>query len=57
VKIEVRQNEKLFRPVDFPRYIGSNNKLTSEMDWNRTVPLEDSLMAILSYWRDAVQPG
>lgn len=57
VKIEVRQNEKLFRPVDFPRYIGSNKKLTSEMDWNPTVPLEDSLMAILSYWRDAVEPG
>jgi GDP-4-dehydro-6-deoxy-D-mannose reductase len=57
VKIEVRQNEKLFRPVDFPRYIGSNKKLTSELDWVPTVPLEDSLMAILTHWRNAVRTG
>lgn len=56
VEIEVRQNEKLFRPIDFPRYIGSNQKLIAETGWKPTVPLSDSLMAILSHWRDVVQP-
>jgi len=55
VKIEIRQNEKLFRPVDFPRYIGSNKKLTSQLAWHPTVTLEESLLAILSYWRSAVK--
>jgi len=57
VKIEVRQNEKLFRPIDYPRYIGSNRKLITELDWRPTVPLQDSLLAILSYWRDTVRSG
>jgi len=53
--IEVIQSEKLFRPVDFPRYIGSNRKITAEMGWKPTIPLSDSLADVLAYWRKKCQ--
>jgi|HigsolmetaAR203D_1030402.scaffolds.fasta_scaffold00911_10 GDP-4-dehydro-6-deoxy-D-mannose reductase len=55
VEIEVKQSEKLIRPVDFPRYIGSNEKLAAEMNWQPTIPLSVSLTDILSYWRNSIQ--
>lgn len=50
-RIEVKQSEKLFRPVDFPRYIGSNQKITTELGWKPAIPLSDSLADVLAYWR------
>lgn len=48
-KIEVLVDKAKFRPIEFKKYYGSNEKIKSELKWNITDTLEDSLYSIYKF--------
>lgn len=53
VSIEVKQDEKLLRPLDAPELLCDNAKIRS-LGWEPTIPLEQSLKETLDYYRTIV---
>jgi GDP-4-dehydro-6-deoxy-D-mannose reductase len=52
--VEVDQDPTLMRPSDVPIYYGSLNKLENETGWKASISLDESLMKILTYWREKI---
>lgn len=51
VPIDVRQDPARMRPVDTPRRVGDSSKLRNELEWEPTIPFEQTLSDILDDWR------
>jgi GDP-4-dehydro-6-deoxy-D-mannose reductase len=54
---DVQTDSSLFRPVDMPLVLGSNEKITRETDWKPVHDLRTSLKDLLDYWRMKVRNG
>jgi GDP-4-dehydro-6-deoxy-D-mannose reductase len=54
---ELQTDPALFRPVDMPLVLGSNEKIMRETGWKPLHDLRDSLKDLLDYWRAKVQNG
>jgi len=54
MKIEVEQDPSKFRPVDIPVYEGDSTLFSKKTGWTRDFSLNDSLKALLNYWRNIV---
>jgi GDP-4-dehydro-6-deoxy-D-mannose reductase len=50
MKVDINIEDRLIRPNDNRIIIGSNEKMKKEIGWNNSIPLEQSLSDILSYW-------
>jgi GDP-4-dehydro-6-deoxy-D-mannose reductase len=51
VPIEVRQDPDLMRPSDMPDIVCDTTRIRQLTGWQATIPFEQSLQDILSYWR------
>jgi GDP-4-dehydro-6-deoxy-D-mannose reductase len=49
-KVEIIKSEKLFRPIDIPVQQCSTGKLKERTGWMPTIPIEQTLEDLLSYW-------
>lgn len=52
IEITVQIDSELFRPVDYPIYFGSNEKIMKDTRWGTTIQLQESLVDIMNYWRE-----
>ncbi len=51
VRVEVRQDSLLFRPIDEPVIFGDSRRLIECTGWRQDFPLERTLSDMLAYWR------
>jgi GDP-4-dehydro-6-deoxy-D-mannose reductase len=51
-KIEIREDAARMRPSDVPVLIGDNSKFRQQTGWEPTIPFEQTLKDLLSYWRE-----
>lgn len=49
--IKLVKDPALVRPVDVPVFLGDAGKLAAATGWRPQVPLEDTLVDVLEYWR------
>ena len=49
--VKVIIDKEKFRPLDVPKIIADNRKIVS-LGWQPIVPLEETLMRVLDYWRN-----
>jgi len=49
--IEIVVDPKKVRKTEIPVLVGDNRKIKSELSWEPTVPIEQSLRELLDYWR------
>lgn len=52
VELRIRQNPARLRPGEQRRVRGSPDKITRATGWTATVPLDQTLMAMLDYWEE-----
>jgi len=50
VPIQIAVDESRFRPLDITTIVANNDKIT-ELGWQTTIPLQNSLQRVLDYWR------
>lgn len=55
VSIEVVVNEEKLRPIDIPVSICDNTKLRMTTNWEPRIPLDQTLLEMLNYWRKKVK--
>ncbi len=55
VRIDVRQDPARYRPHDAPLVLGDRSRLTEELGWAPTIPIEQTLVDLLDYWRRMVR--
>lgn len=51
VPIEIKPDPSLMRPVDFPVYMGSNEKIIRDTGWHPKIEMSDTLKNIMGYFR------
>ena len=51
IGIEIEVDESLIRPADNGILIGSNEKLRKTTGWAAAIPLQESLLSTIEYWR------
>jgi GDP-4-dehydro-6-deoxy-D-mannose reductase len=54
-KIEVKADEKKFRPSDVSVLLGDSSRFRKETGWEPEISFEKTLKDILNYWRERVQ--
>ncbi len=52
VQIDVKTDKTKIRKVDIPVLVGDNRKIREEISWVPEVPMEQTLLDLLQYWRD-----
>ena len=57
VPVEVAVDPARMRPVDTPVIVGSHARLTRDTGWTPAIPLDETLDALLAYWREQVRAG
>ena len=55
--ITVLSDPALYRPSDQALLLGDNTRLREELGWRPTIPIQQSLLDLLEYWRKRVSPG
>lgn len=50
-KITIEKDPSLFRPTDTPDFVCDTTKAKRELDWQTSIPLDESLRNTLDYWR------
>ena len=55
VPVTVATDPARMRPADTPVVLGSHAKLTADTGWTPVLTLDDTLDALLAYWRDEVR--
>lgn len=55
VKLEIREEAKLFRPSDVTLQIPSTEKFKAVTGWIPEIPFEKTLEDMLNYWRDELK--
>jgi GDP-4-dehydro-6-deoxy-D-mannose reductase len=53
--IEVVQDPARMRPSDVPIQIGDHSKLYHATQWSPEIPMEQTLVDVLAYWRERVE--
>lgn len=53
IPIRVETDPALYRPADRPEIYGSNAALRAATDWAPAIPLDQTVIDTLAYWRDA----
>lgn len=48
--VKITVDERLIRPADNRKIIGSNEKIRRELGWEVSIPLEESLRDMIRYW-------
>ena len=57
-KVRVERDPSRYRPVDVPCIYGDSSKVQRATRWRPVIPLEQTLMDVLEYWRTYVRtPG
>jgi GDP-4-dehydro-6-deoxy-D-mannose reductase len=51
--LRVEVNPGLVRPIDEPYKVGDPGRLAA-LGWSRTIPLEESILRLLEYWREGI---
>jgi GDP-4-dehydro-6-deoxy-D-mannose reductase len=54
-RVEVRQDAARFRPSDVPVLRGSAEKIQQAVGWRPEIPLEQTLVDLLEYWRQQIE--
>jgi GDP-4-dehydro-6-deoxy-D-mannose reductase len=54
VKIEVKVEQSLFRPIDDPDLVCDSTKINKLTGWKTEIPLEKTLEDTLDYWRNII---
>ena len=49
--MELVTDPDLERPVDIPVLLGDNARIRADTGWEPQIPLEQTLLDILDYWR------
>jgi GDP-4-dehydro-6-deoxy-D-mannose reductase len=57
VAIAVRRDPARYRPHDSPLVLGDRSRLTNELGWAPTIPMERTLGDLLEYWRQSLTDG
>ena len=57
VPVTVATDPARMRPADTPIVLGSHAKLTADTGWTPVLTLDDTLDALLGYWRGEVRAG
>jgi GDP-4-dehydro-6-deoxy-D-mannose reductase len=55
VRVGVRQDPERYRPHDAPLVLGDRLRLSGELGWHPTIPIEQTLTDLLEYWRLATR--
>ncbi|HZK67497.1 MAG TPA: GDP-mannose 4,6 dehydratase, partial [Chloroflexota bacterium] len=55
VPLRVKTDPALFRPVDVPRIEADCSKFRSLTGWRAEIPLEQTVVDILKWWRERVR--
>jgi GDP-4-dehydro-6-deoxy-D-mannose reductase len=55
VRLDVRQDPARDRPHDGPIVLGDRSRLTGELGWAPVIPIEQTLVDLLDYWRRTVR--
>jgi GDPmannose 4,6-dehydratase len=50
-RIQLVQNEKLFRPLDADLQVPDTRKFTEHTGWNPRISFEQTMQDLLEYWR------
>jgi GDP-4-dehydro-6-deoxy-D-mannose reductase len=50
IEVNIKVDNRLIRPADNKKIIGSNAKIKRELGWETTISLEQSLKDIINYW-------
>lgn len=54
IKVEIRKDKSLFRPIDNPDLVCDYTKLKNLTNWEPEIKIEDTLKDTLDYWRDII---
>jgi len=54
-RVEIRQDAARFRPSDVPVLRGSAEKIQQAVGWRPEIPLEQTLVDLLEYWRQQIE--
>jgi GDP-D-mannose dehydratase len=54
-RVEIRQDAARFRPSDVPVLRGSAEKIQKAVGWRPEIPLEQTLVDLLEYWRQQIE--
>jgi GDP-4-dehydro-6-deoxy-D-mannose reductase len=55
VDVRIHVDPNRYRPNDNPMLVGNPARIQSDTGWSPTVPLDETLADLLSYWRKAVE--
>jgi GDP-4-dehydro-6-deoxy-D-mannose reductase len=54
VRVVVEPDPDRFRPNDTPLLLGDPSRIRRDVGWQPLIPIEQTLQALLDYWRQAV---
>jgi GDP-4-dehydro-6-deoxy-D-mannose reductase len=54
VRVDVAVDPQRLRPADVPLVLGNPARIASEVGWQATIPIDDTLRDLLGYWRQRV---
>jgi GDP-4-dehydro-6-deoxy-D-mannose reductase len=54
VRVSVEPDPERFRPNDTPLLLGNPSRIRRDVGWQPLIPIEQTLRALLDYWRQAV---
>ena len=54
VRVSVESDPERFRPNDTPLLLGDPSRIRRDVGWQPLIPIEQTLRALLDYWRQAV---
>ena len=54
VRVSVEPDPERFRPNDTPLLLGDPSRIRRDVGWQPLIPIEQTLRALLDYWRQAV---
>lgn len=55
VPVEIRVDSARFRPQDLPLLEGDPTRIREELGWTPSIPIDDTLDAVLDYWRGEIR--
>jgi len=52
VKVEVKVDEKMYRPLDVPKLIADISKIKQDTSWSPVYSIDKTLEDLLNYWQN-----
>ncbi len=53
VAVQVRVDPAKFHPNDLPLLVGDPTRIRTELGWTASIPLDDTIVEVLDYWRQS----